>query len=189
MSAPGLTGGFSDPSRQSAMAFRSVLRAMSRPGTIEAVSGGAGPRPLSVAASVVALTLFDHDTSIFLGERFDTDAVRSWLSFQTGARIGTATQADFALGCWSDFRDRLDFPVGTPDYPDRSTTLIVDVPELETTGARLSGPGIETMQRLSLPEIDRFRDNAVLFPLGLDFIFTCGDRVAALPRTTRVEAA
>jgi len=25
------------------------------------------------------------------------------------------------------------------------------------------------------------------FPLGLDFMFTCGDELIALPRTTRVE--
>ena len=32
----------------------------------------------------------------------------------------------------------------------------------------------------------RFFDDAALFPRGLDFIFTCGDRLAALPRSTKV---
>jgi alpha-D-ribose 1-methylphosphonate 5-triphosphate synthase subunit PhnH len=37
-----------------------------------------------------------------------------------------------------------------------------------------------------LPETAAFADNRALFPLGLDFIFTCGADVAALPRTTEV---
>jgi alpha-D-ribose 1-methylphosphonate 5-triphosphate synthase subunit PhnH len=33
-----------------------------------------------------------------------------------------------------------------------------------------------------------FQQNKRIFPLGLDFIFTCGECLAALPRTTRVSA-
>jgi alpha-D-ribose 1-methylphosphonate 5-triphosphate synthase subunit PhnH len=43
------------------------------------------------------------------------------------------------------------------------------------------------MAALSLPEVAAFQANARAFPLGLDFLFTCGDRLAALPRSTRVE--
>ena len=32
-----------------------------------------------------------------------------------------------------------------------------------------------------------FRANAALFPLGLDFFLTAGNRLAGVPRTTRVE--
>jgi alpha-D-ribose 1-methylphosphonate 5-triphosphate synthase subunit PhnH len=53
----------------------------------------------------------------------------------------------------------------------------------------LRGPGIKDTAALQLPEIRAFQDNAKLFPLGLDFYFTAGDQLAALPRTTKVEAA
>ena len=79
-----------------------------------------------------------------------------------------------------------DFPVGTAAYPDRSATLIVESTELANEGAVLRGPGIRDQAALSLPETRAFQTNAAIFPLGLDFIFTCGDRLAALPRTTRV---
>ena len=36
------------------------------------------------------------------------------------------------------------------------------------------------------PEVKAFQSNGALFPLGLDFIFTCGARLAALPRSTEV---
>ncbi|MFU8825518.1 phosphonate C-P lyase system protein PhnH, partial [Yoonia sp.] len=68
-----------------------------------------------------------------------------------------------------------------------STTLIVEMAALTQTGARLTGPGIETTAALSLPESTTFQRNAALYPLGLDFLFTSGDHLAALPRTTRVE--
>ena len=78
------------------------------------------------------------------------------------------------------------YPIGTPEYPDRSTTLIVECAELEAAGATLRGPGIKSEAALSLPETRAFQSNRALFPLGLDFIFTCGNRLAALPRSTEV---
>ena len=56
-------------------------------------------------------------------------------------------------------------------------------------GAVLTGPGIADAARLSLPDVAAFRANRALFPLGLDFFFTCGDRLAALPRSTVVAQA
>ena len=53
-------------------------------------------------------------------------------------------------------------------------------------GATLRGPGIRDTAMLSLPETDAFRANRALFPLGLDYVFTCGDLLAALPRSTEV---
>jgi len=78
------------------------------------------------------------------------------------------------------------YSIGTPEYPDRSTTLIVECSELETAGATLRGPGIKSDAALSLPETRAFQANHGLFPLGLDFILTCSNRLAALPRSTEV---
>ena len=78
------------------------------------------------------------------------------------------------------------YPIGTPEYPDRSATLVVEHPDLQSEGAMLKGPGIKTTATLSIPERDAFQMNASLYPLGLDFIFASGDQIAALPRTTEV---
>jgi alpha-D-ribose 1-methylphosphonate 5-triphosphate synthase subunit PhnH len=60
------------------------------------------------------------------------------------------------------------------------------------SGWRLTGPGIETAARLAvdgLPPafLDAWAGNRALFPRGVDLFLTAGDRVAALPRTVRVE--
>ncbi|MFT4150290.1 MAG: phosphonate C-P lyase system protein PhnH [Paracoccaceae bacterium] len=182
-----LTGGFAEPAVQSAQAFRAVLEAMARPGRIFTVAGATPPAPLSVAAGVVLLTLTDGTTPLHLAGAADCEAVRGWIAFHTGAPLVSAGQAQFALGTWQALTPVARFPVGEPSYPDRSATLIVEVGRLEAQGPRLTGPGIETEARLSLPETAAFRANRALFPLGFDTILTCGDRLAALPRTTHVE--
>ena len=95
-------------------------------------------------------------------------------------------EAGFAVGTWEALAPLDGYRIGEAEYPDRSATLMVEMAELVPVGADLSGPGIRHTARLSLPETEAFRRNARLFPLGLDFFLTAGDRVAALPRTTRV---
>jgi alpha-D-ribose 1-methylphosphonate 5-triphosphate synthase subunit PhnH len=93
----------------------------------------------------------------------------------------------FAVGTWAALAPLSAFPVGTSEYPDRSTTLIVEQNEL-TAGALLTGPGIKDTAGLNLPETAAFQTNRAMFPLGLDFVFTCGNQLAALPRSTIVNA-
>jgi alpha-D-ribose 1-methylphosphonate 5-triphosphate synthase subunit PhnH len=185
MEALALSGGFSDPSTQSAMAFRQIMTAMARPGEILEVSGAMPPSPLSVAAGTAILTLCDPETPVFLAQSYDTPSVRDWITFHTGAPIVVAKLAQFALGTWLEL-PLSTFAIGTPEYPDRSATLIVEMDQLSNAGSTLQGPGIKDRATLSLPERAAFQDNAMLFPLGLDFFFTQGTHVAALPRTTKV---
>ncbi len=186
MQAQTLAGGFSDPAIQAAHAFRVVMEAMARPGTLQDINGAEPPKPLSPAAGAVLLTLSDPDTPVYLAGDADCSAVRSWLAFHTGAPLTGPSHAMFAVGSWAALTPLSAYPVGTPEYPDRSTTLIVEMPELRASGATLTGPGIKERSALSLPDTDAFRANHALFPLGLDFILTCGDRLAALPRSTEV---
>lgn len=181
-----LSGGFGDPAIQSAHVFRSVMDAMARPGTVHTVSGVAPCAPLSVAAGAVLLTLCDAETPIHLAGAADCDAVRAWLAFHTGAPLTGPSGCMFAIGTWQALAPPSGYSIGTSAYPDRSATLIVDGAQLTASGATLSGPGIRDRAQLSLPDIATFQRNRALFPLGLDFIFTSGDRVAALPRTTEV---
>jgi len=183
-----LQGGFADPSHAAAHAFRAIMEATARPGQIQQISGAEPPAPLSIAAGTAILTLCDTDTPIYLAGDADCPAVRDWVTFHTGAPITPAEACMFAIGAWPALQPFARYPIGTPDYPDRSATLIVDLPDLTPTGAALRGPGIRDVGALSLPEVACFQANAALYPLGLDFLFCCDTRIAALPRTTQVQA-
>lgn len=185
MQAHALEGGFKNAPTDAAHAFRSIMTAMARPGEISTVEGATPPAPLSVAAGVTLLTLCDPDTPVHLGASVDTQEIRDWVTFHTGAPLVGAKDSMFAVGEWQDLTLG-DFPIGTSEYPDRSATLIVEVPTLDNTGATLAGPGIKDTAKLSVPETGAFQENRLHFPLGLDFIFTCGNRLAGLPRSTRV---
>lgn len=185
----GLSGGFENPAVQSARAFRGALSALARPGRIETISGATAPAPVSPAAATLLLTLCDGETPLFLAPGHDTPELRAWVAFHIGAPVTPASEAMFALGRWPALAPLDGYRIGTPEYPDRSATLIVELEALSADGARLTGPGIETEARLTLPETAALRANRSLFPLGLDFFFTAGTSLAALPRTTIVEDA
>lgn len=185
MQANTLSGGFADPATQSADAFRSVMEAMARPGTIQDIEGAAPPAPLSPAIGAVLLTLCDTETPVYLAGDMDCEAARAWLAFHTGVPFVGPAHCMFAVGKWDALAPLAVYPLGTSEYPDRSATLIVECSEL-AAGATLTGPGIKDQATLSLPEVEAFQANRTLFPLGLDFILTCGERLAALPRSTEV---
>lgn len=186
MEAIGLEGGFADAPVEAARAFRAALEAMARPGRVQRVTGAAPPAPMSVAAGTLALVLCDAETPVWLAPSLGAPALRDWFAFQTGAPMAERAGAMFAFGRWDEMLPLADFPQGVPEYPDRSATLVVEVADLGTDH-RLTGPGIETEHRLSVPDPVAIRANAALFPLGLDFFLTSGERLAGLPRTTRVE--
>jgi alpha-D-ribose 1-methylphosphonate 5-triphosphate synthase subunit PhnH len=187
MTATALSGGFGDAPVQSARAFRAILEAMARPGSIRQVAGATPPAPLSAAAGTVLLTLVDPTTKLHLAGAADCADVRDWVAFHLGAPLVAAEEADFALGTWAALQPVARFRIGQPDYPDRAATLIVEVDRLVNHGPALAGPGIELVTWLNLPETAAFRANRALFPLGFDTILTAGDRLAGLPRSTRVE--
>ncbi|NOC46644.1 phosphonate C-P lyase system protein PhnH [Ruegeria sp. HKCCD7559] len=182
------SGGFQDAPVDAAHAFRAAMTAMARPGELRTLTGCAPPAPLSVAAGTLLLTLCDAETNVHLAGEADTDVVREWLTFHTGAPIVAAEEADFALGTWDALAPLNTYRIGTPEYPDRSATLVVECRRLEQNGAVLSGPGIRHTARLSLPDVPALQNNALLYPLGCDFFFTCGEAVAALPRSTQIRS-
>lgn len=187
MQAEALDGGFADAPIEAARAFRAAMNVMARPGRIEQLAGALPPAPLSPAAGTLILTLCDPETPVHLAGAHDTAAARDWITFHTGAPLVGARDAMFAVGAWEALQPLDAYRIGTSDYPDRAATLIVELSALVAQGARLTGPGIREDAQLSLPETAAFRRNAAQPPLGLDFFLTCGDHVAALPRSTRVE--
>lgn len=187
MNGAALLGGFTDAPVEAAHAFRAALETFSRPGRILSLEGAAPPAPLSIAAGVLVLTLCDATTPLHLAGAHDAPELRAWITFHTGAPLVSAAAAHFAIGTWEALAPLERFAIGTPDYPDRAATLIIEMPALSDQGARLSGPGIAGHATLSLPETAAFRANRALFPLGFDCFLTAGNRLAGLPRSTRVE--
>ena len=183
-------GGFDDESVDIARAFRQILDALARPGQLATVPEMKAPAPLSAAAATVLLTLADNTTPVFLAATHRTETLGSWIRFHTSAPLVTSkAEAVFAVGLWEDLGGLEGFANGTELYPDRSATLIVELPGLESKGMRLTGPGIEKEAWLSLPELEAFQANASLYPLGLDFFFCAGCHLAGLPRSTQVGVA
>jgi len=190
MTPNALAGGFADAPLQSAVAFRAALRAMARPGEVQTLTGATAPEPVPDAAATLLLTLCDPETPIHLAGVFDTPAIVSWLAFHCGAPLASATDCTFALGHWADLQPLQRFRIGTADYPDRSATLIIADHDFDTSpNARLTGPGIRDQALLNLPDPVPFQTNRALFPLGLDVYLIRGDRLVAIPRSTRVEVA
>ena len=187
MRADALDGGFADMPVQAARVFRAAMTAMARPGRITEVEGAAPPPPLSPAAGALILTLCDPETPLHLAGAHDTPAVRDWIAFHAGAPAAPRERAHFAVGTWEALLPLDGYRIGTPEFPDRSATLIVDMDRLESGGVTLRGPGIRGTATLNLPAVAPFVANAARFPLGLDFYFCAGQRLSALPRSTTVE--
>lgn len=186
--------GLEQPVTAAQRIFRTLLTALSEPGRVlDLPICCAPPEGLDPAAMAAVLALCDGDTPLWLDAA--ARAAAPYIRFHTGAPI-VAGMGD-ALFLLAEARHRPPLALlrpGTPEYPDRSATLILAVEELrEGEGWRLSGPGIAGARRLAVPDVDEgfaaeWRANHARFPLGVDIIFAARDRVAALPRSTRLEA-
>jgi alpha-D-ribose 1-methylphosphonate 5-triphosphate synthase subunit PhnH len=185
MNAGVLDGGFTTAPVQSAVAFRKLLEALARPGRMMQVEGANPPAPLSVAAGVLILTLIDGTTPVYLAGAHDVAVVRDWIRFHTGAPFVGAEQASFAIGVWNALLPVSRFAVGLADYPDRAATLVIEGPHGQA--ALLTGPGIERVAKVGLPDIAAFAANHGQYPLGWDAFLTEGDQVIGVPRSTKVE--
>jgi alpha-D-ribose 1-methylphosphonate 5-triphosphate synthase subunit PhnH len=193
-----LPAGFADKVLSAQSTFRSVMSAMARPGSVQpiAVSVGA-PDGMMRGTAAIALTLFDHDTPIWLdGAMAARSEVARWLKFHTSAPlVDGASIASFALIGDAKNLPALDrFAFGSNEYPDRSTTMILQVESLSQGPAyQLRGPGIDGVStlRATIEPRDLFARlaiNATLFPRGIDVVLVDDASIVALPRTTRLES-
>lgn len=193
-----ITGGFASPVFDAQTIFRAVMDAMARPGTVQLAKVQTQPPPsLSPVAAAIALTLCDHDTPLWLDPALrQTQAVASWLGFHTGAPLAdTPADAHFALVADPASLIALEnFAQGTQEYPDRSTTLILQVASLSAgDGLVLEGPGIDSSAIFAptpLPRhfVEQWRQNRARFPRGVDLVLAAPEGIACLPRTTRIRA-
>jgi alpha-D-ribose 1-methylphosphonate 5-triphosphate synthase subunit PhnH len=184
-----LPAGFADKVLSAQSTFRSVMDAMARPGSVQRIAAAAGtPAAMMRGTAAIALTLFDHDTPLWLDP--------SMSEFHTGAPvIADSSICSFALiGDAPALPDLDRFAFGSSEYPDRSTTLILQVESL-TQGSMLElrGPGIDgvAMLQATIQPTDLFERlaiNAALFPRGIDVVLVHDDAIVAIPRTTRLVA-
>jgi alpha-D-ribose 1-methylphosphonate 5-triphosphate synthase subunit PhnH len=177
--------------------FRAIMSAMANPGRLEPLAiVPDAPKRLSPALAAAALTLIDQDTPVFLDRAFAAEReIAAAMSFLTGCRFTQRPEdAAFALiGDPEEMPDLAAFAQGTLEYPDRSTTLLLDLERLDDEGPlRLSGPGILGTRSLAAARLpanlsEQLRANRERFPRGVDLLLCCGERFAGLPRSTRVE--
>jgi alpha-D-ribose 1-methylphosphonate 5-triphosphate synthase subunit PhnH len=193
-----LRAGFADKVLAAQSTFRSVMDAMARPGSVLRIASAAGaPVPMMHGTAAIALTLFDHDTPIWLDPAMSGTAdVGKWLKFHTSAPVvSDSSICSFALIGDPQNLPALDrFSFGSNEYPDRSTTVILQVESLTDGRAfELRGPGIEgsALLRAAIEPADLFERlavNTALFPRGIDVVLVHDDGIVAIPRTTRLAA-
>jgi alpha-D-ribose 1-methylphosphonate 5-triphosphate synthase subunit PhnH len=193
-----LPPGFADKVKSAQSTFRSVMDAMARPGSVQLIVAAAGtPMPMMRGTAAIALTLFDHDTPVWLDPKMSaTSDVAKWLKFHTSAPVvQDSSVCSFALIGDASTLPGLDhFSLGSNEYPDRSTTLILQIESLaQGATMELRGPGIDgtaVMQAAIEPPdlFDRLAINEKLFPRGIDVVLVADDAIVAIPRTTRLVA-
>ena len=184
--------GFTDPVFGAQEGFSALMNAMARPGRIQACAVLHDlPAGLEPAAAAALLTLGDAETPLW------TDAegeARDWIAFHTGAPFVDLAQAQFGLAT-RGIPKLSALHQGSDETPQDSATLILQIASLDdTTGWRLTGPGIEHEHRLAVTGLPgdfaaQWAANRAQFPRGVDLILCAGSRLAALPRTTRIAEA
>ncbi|MDP3603032.1 MAG: phosphonate C-P lyase system protein PhnH [Bosea sp. (in: a-proteobacteria)] len=199
MAADTLIGaGFTDPVFQSQAAFRALLGALSEPGTRQVISGGiAPPERLHAATATALLTLADYETPIWLPSALRDGPAGAWLRFHCGAAlVEEPRRAAFAVIDGAVLAPRLtDFDPGNDQFPDRSTTIIVQCAAFDGGEAvTLSGPGIATRCDIAPAGLRpgfwaEVAANNAAYPLGVDLLLAHADGVIGLPRSTQIGGA
>jgi alpha-D-ribose 1-methylphosphonate 5-triphosphate synthase subunit PhnH len=184
---------FRDPVFSAQSTFRAMLDAVARPGEIVTVQSQIdAPLPMTSAMAAIALAILDQDTPVWLDTALAaTPEVAAWIRFHTGAPIvARADQSTFAFVREQMRLPPLDaFNLGTSEYPDRSTTVIVHVDSWDgATQMNVSGPGIKGQRRLVAGPLPgdfqkKLASNRALFPRGVDLFLASERAVAALPRS------
>jgi len=187
--------GLPDPVLDSQRIFRAALEAFSHPGRSVALPIAVqAPAPLDPASAAFLLTMADFETPIWLQEY--SAAAAEYLRFHCGAPVAEHPgEARFALATNPATMPDLDrYDLGQPEYPDRSTTLLIQVQRARRGNAvTLRGPGVKGTSVLELDGLAadfwlQWKRNDALFPCGVDVLFICGNTFCALPRSTKAEA-
>jgi alpha-D-ribose 1-methylphosphonate 5-triphosphate synthase subunit PhnH len=189
--------------------YRTLLQCTARPGSIGLLDKVElkAPSQLNHATALIALALFNADTSFYLAQ--GEGPAFHFIRAETAAQPVTAERADFLI--FSDFNqlhahwldDLRQARLGNLAYPDLGATIVFQVAAISSVSVpgalrlTLTGPGIETKTAvfvLGAPEamLESLRERNAEFPLGVDTFLTCDSDsssscVLALPRTTQLQ--
>lgn len=198
-----LGSGFESPVQGAQQAFRTLLAAMARPGTVYALpaSARAGLQPpsgIGRAMCAALLTLVDAETSLCLQPALASEALVAYLRFHTGVRLTSDAREAAFVALHSSVATRAVWSalnLGSDEAPQAGATLMLEVDSLQPGhGAErllLQGPGIAERQELHVGGLGVSFWTARIalqaeFPRGVDLILTSGDTLAAVPRSTRL---
>lgn len=188
-----LARGFDQPVAEAQATFRAAMQALANPGQPVAFRSQLDTEaPLLANAAALGLALLDFEVTFHLAPSLSAGAVAAYFRFHTGAsETKTARDAAFAfLDLGKDALRLADYAQGTPDYPDRSTTLIALSTSAET-GMAIAGPGIKAVGELGVAPLPadfvaQWAANRAGFPLGVDILFVTEEGFIGLPRSTRI---
>ena len=190
-------------------AFRSVLDAFARPGTVQSIElAPANPaRPAALDAALEAATrLFVDQAVTFCVADSETDATTAYLTSETHARRAPLRDADFVVvPARADAQTAREAVAeacrGTLTSPEKGATVLMgcarlaEVPEDGQVAepavhvVALRGPGVERENRFAVDRADwlRARDaRGDEFPCGIEIVLVDPDcRVVAVPRSSR----
>ena len=190
-------------------AFRSVLDAFARPGTVQSIELAPGnpARPAALDAALDAATrLFVDQAVTFCVADSETDATTAYLTSETHARRAPLRDADFVVvPARADAQTAREAVAeacrGTLASPEKGATVLMgcarlaEVPEDSQVAepavhvVALRGPGVERENRFAVDRADwlRARDaRGDEFPCGIEIVLVDPDgRVVAVPRSSR----
>ena len=190
-------------------AFRSVLDAFARPGTVQSIELAPGnpARPAALDAALEAATrLFVDQAVTFCVADSETDATTAYLTSETHARRAPLRDADFVVvPARADAQTAREAVAeacrGTLTSPEKGATVLLgcarlaEVPEDGQVAepavhvVALRGPGVERENRFAVDRADwlRARDaRGDEFPCGIEIVLVDPDgRVVAVPRSSR----
>ena len=186
--------GFSDPGQESQYLFRQLMDVIAEPGLVHDLSAAPeAPKGISRATGGIALTLFDFETPVWLCQALRGGETEAWIRFHCNSPLVLEpSEAQFAILSGGSYEPLMNFNQGDPKYPDRSTTVILEVEAFSDGNTkRLSGPGIESHRDISIKGLpDAFwsdaLENSKQFQTGVDMFLTAGDSVMGLPRSTHI---
>ena len=178
----------------SARIFRVILDAMARPGAVFKLDENSNASSaLFSNTNAVIRTLSDFQSPLWLSPTLNTDTIIRHIKFQTGAPVvGAPAEAAFAILTAQEAPGEVGkFNTGTHEYPDRSTTLLIQVDGFNHTDVELAGPGLKVpigfgVSNLSKTFWTEMMVNHALYPLGVDVIFISTQGIACCPRSTRI---
>ncbi len=179
--------------------FRILLDSMARPGSINTLDTKnlSVPDGLNAASAFIAFALLNSDVTFHLNNKNET--VEQYLKTNTFSQAGNSMDANFIFLSGKDAADIIfQTSVGEPEYPEKSTTLIIDVASIQdhkqedSLAIEVSGPGVKDtqtcfIQGLNKAILEALKEQNAEYPLGIDTIVTDQHgRLLCFPRTSRL---